>query len=99
MQIKFDFTNAFNFLSSSPKIWHYSKRRLSMISYKDMTFCELHKMCEDGETCHRALTDEVKKDADKWWGGVSAPLAIADFKDVCFKGKFFYNPENENDNL
>ena len=67
-----------------------------MMSYKDMTFCEHHEMCEDGETCERALTEKVKKAADKWWGNPGAPITIADFsQSSCFKGKFFYNPEKK----
>ncbi len=39
-----------------------------MICYRDMTFCSFYKTCKDGEECHRALTKEVYKAADKWWG-------------------------------
>ena len=34
-----------------------------MISYKDRTFCQFYEKCGKGETCGRALTDEVAKAA------------------------------------
>lgn len=37
------------------------------MSYKDMTFCKFYTSCIKGGTCPRALTDEVKKGAEKWW--------------------------------
>ncbi len=37
------------------------------MSYKDMTFCKFYTACNHGATCHRALTDEVKKGAKEWW--------------------------------
>jgi len=30
-----------------------------MICYRDKTFCSFWETCEDGVTCHRALTKEV----------------------------------------
>jgi len=86
---------------------YLTAEEMDMISYKDMTFCEHYEMCEDGDECERALTPKVKEDAAKWWGreasnasdaisGLDAPIAIADFRESdCYKGKFFYNPENE----
>lgn len=37
------------------------------MSYKDMTFCKFYTSCTKGATCPRALTDEVKAGAKKWW--------------------------------
>lgn len=75
---------------------YLTQEELDMVCYKDMTFCPHHESCEDGEDCERALTDQVKKDAEKWWGRPGAPIAQADFREAsCYKGKFFYNPENE----
>lgn len=37
-----------------------------MICYKDMTFCTFYEDCEYGDKCLRALTDEVKADAERW---------------------------------
>lgn len=45
-----------------------------MIHYRDMTFCEAYKVCQDGATCERALTGEVIEAANKWWGGEGAPI-------------------------
>lgn len=37
-----------------------------MICYKDMTFCDFWKDCKNGETCNRALTDDVREKAKEW---------------------------------
>ncbi len=75
---------------------YLTAEEMDMMTYRDMTFCEHHENCEDGETCYKALTDKVKEEADIWWGRPGAPIAVADFsRSGCFKGKFFYNPENE----
>jgi hypothetical protein len=47
-----------------------------MICYKDMTFCKHYKDCAIAYKCHRPLTPEVQADADKWWKGEGAPIAI-----------------------
>lgn len=44
-----------------------------MIGFRDMTFCPFHETCHN--PCYRALTDEVKKSAERWWGGPDAPIA------------------------
>ena len=36
-----------------------------MLCYKDKTFCPFHQYCAHGDTCERALTDEVKEGAKK----------------------------------
>jgi hypothetical protein len=68
-----------------------------LMTYKDMTFCEFYKDCEDGKTCDRALTEKVIKNAKKWWRGFNGEPPIAKFieKPNCHKGIFFYNPENK----
>lgn len=38
-----------------------------VLCYRDMTFCT-YKKCSKFKECHRALTDEVQKRADDWWG-------------------------------
>ena len=38
-----------------------------MICYRDTTFCTFHEDCAAASECGMALTDEVKKKADKWW--------------------------------
>lgn len=49
-----------------------------MICYKDRTWCDFHVECTKGSTCDRALTQEVRKAADEWWGKGSggAPIAL-----------------------
>jgi len=49
-----------------------------MLCYKDMTFCgsKVHK-----PDCKRALTPEIIKAAEKWWGSDDAPIAAAYFCD------------------
>ena len=44
-----------------------------MICYKDKTFCR-ESTCANFKTCHRALTEEVKENAKKWWGGDDYPI-------------------------
>ena len=51
-----------------------------MICYKDMTFCNAE--C-DNTRCDRMLTPEVWASAAKWWGSDDAPVAIADFSNIC----------------
>ena len=54
-----------------------------MLCYKDRTFCPYWKNCSHGDTCVRALTDEVLEDAKR------ICLAIAQYGDEpkCFKAK------------
>ena len=55
-----------------------------MIGYKDMTFCPFYETCENGSTCHRALTQEVKDGAQKWWGvNNDAPIWIFSSEPDC----------------
>jgi hypothetical protein len=44
-----------------------------MIGYRDMTFCTGDGCAKFG-SCYRALTEKVKEDAKKWWGGHGAPI-------------------------
>jgi hypothetical protein len=41
--------------------------------YKDKTFCSA-KNCTEFGTCSRSLTDEVRADAQRWWGTAEAPI-------------------------
>ncbi len=54
-----------------------------MLCYKDMTFCPYWKECKEGSTCHRALTDEVKQGAERWWPG-EAPISVFTHPPKCF---------------
>lgn len=56
-----------------------------MIHYKDMTFCPFHEDCKKAKECQRPLTEEVKDDADIWWGGNKgeAPICMFSEKPSC----------------
>ena len=49
-----------------------------MIHYKDITFCKAYKTCAKGNDCEMALTPEVIKDANEWWGSKGAPICMTD---------------------
>lgn len=53
-----------------------------MICFKDMTFCESN--CANIK-CHRNITEQVKEEAEKWWGSKDYPIATADFAPACAK--------------
>ena len=55
--------------------------------YRDMTFCPYNDDCHSGKDCPRALTDEVWKQAEMWWGSKDAPIAIFTEKPWCFEAK------------
>ena len=42
-----------------------------MICYLDKTFC-ISPNCH----CERKLTDKIRQDARKWWGGPDVPIAV-----------------------
>ena len=45
-----------------------------MISYRDMTFCTGgNPRCAAFDGCPRALTDDVKAGAGKWWNPTGDP--------------------------
>jgi len=44
-----------------------------MICYRDTTFCTFWKDCKDGNDCTRALTEEVKEQAARWWKDWNLP--------------------------
>lgn len=45
-----------------------------MISFRDMTFCSASE-CAGFNKCPRALTDDVRSDARRWWGNDNAPIS------------------------
>lgn len=55
-----------------------------MIHYRDMTFCRFYEECHFGQGCPRALTDEVKASAIKWWGRNYAPIMKHENRPSCF---------------
>lgn len=58
-----------------------------MIHYMDMTFCPFWKECAKGEQCERAITDEVRKAAKKWWHGDDYPMALYSQAPACYAEK------------
>ena len=56
-----------------------------MICYRDMTFCTSWRGCKQGETCSRALTDDVEACAEKWWGKPGAPICLISGVPDCFE--------------
>jgi len=55
-----------------------------MMCYRDKTFCNAWKQCQDGKDCINALTPKVIRDAEKWWDGKNPPIATIE-KFECFK--------------
>ena len=51
-----------------------------MMCYKDMTFC--WSDCTN-TSCHRYFGATQEKEADMWWGGPNAPVALSDFSGSC----------------
>jgi len=52
------------------------------MTYRDMTFCKAWETCSKGETCCRALTPEVFRQANKY----GAPVAMCEKFD-CYENK------------
>ena len=47
-----------------------------MMHYRDRTFCEGNG-CKKFASCPEALTDAVKRAAERWWGGPDAPISVS----------------------
>ena len=59
-----------------------------MTSYRDMTFCPYYEECLTGSTCPSALTDSVKKDAERWWQHkTNLLISVFSGKPECFVSK------------
>jgi len=58
-----------------------------MLCYKDKTFCAIYESCKHGSECDSALTEKVKQDAKKWWGGDDAPIMFTTDKMPCWEEK------------
>lgn len=61
-----------------------------MINYKDKTFCSGgNPRCTAFKGCPRALTDEVKAGAMRWWEGNEGDAPISQFaeplKNECYE--------------
>ena len=54
------------------------------MEFRDMTFCSFFTDCVHGEVCNRALTEQVKADAIKWWGNDNAPICMFSEPPKCF---------------
>jgi hypothetical protein len=59
-----------------------------MMCYRDMTFCAFHAGCLSGDTCPRALTEDIIRQANEWIENV--PVCVYMDKPECFvdKGDF-----------
>lgn len=56
-----------------------------MMCYRDMTFCTFYEDCKTASTCERPLTEQIKKDAEKWMK--DAPISMYIDKPECWKHK------------
>ena len=58
------------------------------MAYRDMTFCTFHTSCANGKVCERALTDDVRKGAEEWWGrNGDPPISVFLKKPQCWVKK------------
>jgi len=55
-----------------------------MMCYMDVTFCD-ESTCSHWCECHKALTDEVRDKADKWWGKPGVPISVFAGKPECYR--------------
>jgi len=55
-----------------------------MTCYKDRTFCTFGLLCKSSSSCDRVLTDEIKKEAEIWWGKPGAPICVHSEFPNCF---------------
>jgi len=53
---------------------------VDMICYKDKTFCSMHLLCKKGYNCDRALTNQIKEDAER----AGLPIACYSAFPECF---------------
>ena len=60
-----------------------------MLCYMDMTFCTYYKNCAHhlGGACHRGLTPEVMRAAERWWKSPEAPICQYAQKPNCYEFK------------
>ena len=61
-----------------------SAKGVQMICYKDRVFCPYYLLCKHGHGCEKALTPEVEKAAEKWWGSPEAPIDMYGSFPSCF---------------
>ncbi len=54
-----------------------------MLCFKDRTFCPFFAECWHGDTCSAALTDEVKREAERWMK--DALVCVFSEKPECFR--------------
>ena len=58
------------------------------MGYGDQTWCGFWKQCKHGKECGRAITKQVEKKAEAWWGDKHYPIAMyADKPTKCFMEK------------
>jgi hypothetical protein len=54
-----------------------------VIHYRDQVFCTAYPSRCINSSCFRAVTDEVREEARKWWGSPNAPIATMDMRKGC----------------
>ena len=62
-----------------------------MIGYRDMTFCPFYKDCKSAHMCHRPLTPQVRKEAEK----CGLPMSMFASKPSCWSLKVTDSTPNE----
>lgn len=56
-----------------------------MFGFRNMTFCTQSECKFFNKGCDRALTESVKKQAEKWWGKPGAPVYTFSDTPCCFE--------------
>lgn len=61
-----------------------------MLCYKDKVWCTYYKECSEGESCPKAFTPTIKKEALTWWGESDGTALVSCYVDVphCFINKY-----------
>ena len=56
-----------------------------MLCFRDQAYCAESSECANTD-CRRKWTDELQRQATRWWGGEDAPVAFMSMRETC--GKF-----------
>jgi len=62
-----------------------------MQGYGDITFCSAK--CSN-KACYRNITQDVRREGERWWGSQDFPIAVADFSKDCgdYQPQEYYTP-------
>jgi hypothetical protein len=66
-----------------------------MICFKDRTFCT-ESSCKNFGPCPRSLTEEVRAEGVKWWGGEDFPICLFHGKPKCYEQNVNHGSQNGN---